>query len=181
MSVEVIPDSVVIAPPATPREALAATPWLASVPAPTLDSLAGQSVLHRMPTGSTLFEQAETPVFALLLVDGSVELLAVGESEESLVEIVQAPDLLLPAAVLNRQPYLLRARVLGGAGLVMIQADAFRHAVTSDHALSLAVLACQAAQFCNSVPPNSASAATCCAWRRMPRPVSRRGFLWRSA
>lgn len=133
--------------PPTPREALARTPWLLSVSGTTLDRLAGQSMLHRMPSGSLLFEQAETPAFASLLVEGSVELLAVGGRDESLIDFVQAPDLLLPAALLSRQPYLLRARVLDAARLVMIQAEAFRNAVASDHAFSLAILACQAAQF----------------------------------
>lgn len=132
---------------ATPRAALAATPWLASVPAKTLDRLARQAVLYRVPQGSMLFEQAETPAFAQFLVGGSVELLAVRETEETLVELVRPVDLLLPAAVLNRQPYLLRARVLEEAHLLMIQAEAFRRGVAADHALCLAVLACQAAQF----------------------------------
>ncbi len=131
----------------TPREALAQTEWLGSVPAEALDRLAKQAVLHRMPAGSTLFEQAETPAFALLLVSGKVELLAVRGTEETLVELVRAPDLLLPAAVLNSQPYLLRARVLDEARLVMIQAESFREAIASNIDLSLAVLACQAAQF----------------------------------
>ncbi len=132
---------------ATPREALAATPWLRAVPDATLDLLASQAMLHTMPSNSRLFEQAETPTFALLLAAGGVELLAVRGAEETLVELVRAPDLLLPAAVLNRQPYLLRARVQDEARLVMIHADAFRDAVASDHDLCLAVLACEAAQF----------------------------------
>ena len=132
---------------ATPREALGATPWLRAVPAATLDRLADQSALHRMPADSVLFEQGETPAFALLLLQGSVELLGGRGAEETLVELLPAPDLLLPAAALNRQPYLLRARVLHEARLVMMQADAFRDAVAADHALCLAVLACQAAQF----------------------------------
>lgn len=131
----------------TPRAAIAATAWLSAVPAATLDRLADQAMLHRMPSGSVPFDQSETPAFALLLVGGSVELLAVRGAEETLVELVHAPDLLLPAAVLNRQPYLLRARILDEARLVMIHAEAFRNAVASDHALCLAVLACQAAQF----------------------------------
>ena len=128
--------------PSTSREAIARVPWLASIPALTLDRLAEQAMLHRMPPGSTLFEQAETPVFAQLLVRGSIELLAARGSEEILIEFVQAADFLLPAAVLNQQPYLLRARVLDEATLVMIQADAFRQALASDHALCLAVLVC---------------------------------------
>lgn len=131
----------------TPHAAIAATSWLGRVSAATIERLAAQAVLHRIPSGSTLFEQAETPSFALLLVAGTVELLAVRGLEETLVEFVRAPDLLLPAAVLNSQPYLLRAHVLDEARLVMIQAEAFRRAVASDHDLCLAVLACQATQF----------------------------------
>ena len=133
--------------PSTPRDALAATPWLRSVSEKTLDGLAGHAVLHRMPAGSVVFEQAETPAFAQFLISGSVELLAVRGREESFVELIRPVDLLLPAAVLNHLPYLLRARVLSEASLLMVQADSFREAVTTDHAFCLAVLACQAAQF----------------------------------
>ena len=132
---------------ASPREALAATPWLDAVPASTLDRLAELAVLHRVPTGSVLFQQSETPAFAQFLMAGSVELLGISNGGEALVETVRPVDLLLPAAVLNRQPYLARARVLAEAHLVLIHADAFREAVVTDHALCLAVLACQAAQF----------------------------------
>lgn len=131
----------------TPRRALEAIGWFAAVDTATLDALAGQAILHRVPAGSMLFEQAETPAFAQLLIRGSVELLAVKAGEELLVEMVEPPDLLLPAAVINRQPYLLRARVIDEAHLLLIHADTFRRAVSSDHNLCLAVLACQAAQF----------------------------------
>lgn len=140
--------SAAASPAATsPRAALAETSWLRLVPAATLDRLAEQAVLHRVPPGSTLFEQAETPAFAQLLVAGSVELLGVSGAAETLIELVRPIDLLLPAAVLNRQPYLARARVLEEAQLVLIRAEAFREAVATDHALCLAVLACQSAQF----------------------------------
>ncbi len=133
--------------PATPHEALDNTAWLRSVPAATRDRLARQAVLHRVPAGSILFEQSETPAFAQLLITGCVELLAVDGANEALIETVHPVDLLLPAAVLNRQPYLARGWVLEEAHLVLIHADAFRDAVAADHALCLAVLACQAAQF----------------------------------
>jgi CRP/FNR family transcriptional activator FtrB len=132
---------------ATPGDALRRTAWLGQVPAATLDQLAQQSVLHRVPSGSVLFEQSETPAFALLLAAGCVDLLAVDGANEALFETVHPVDLLLPAAVLNRQPYLARAFVVEEAQLVLVHADAFRDAVAADHALCLAVLACQAAQF----------------------------------
>ncbi len=132
---------------ANPREALAQTPWLAAVSNDTLDRLAGNAVLHRVPASSMLFDQAEQAAFAQILMTGSVEMLGVLDKGETRIELVHAVDLLLPAAVLTRQPYLLRARVLDEAYLLMIRADAFRAALIEDHALCLAVLACQAAQF----------------------------------
>jgi len=131
----------------SPRVALRDTPWLAAVADRTLDVLAGHALLHRIPAGGMLFEQAETPTFAQILVAGSVELLGVRGKDETRIERVYPIDLLLPAAVLTRQPYLLRARVLDEAHLLMIQADVFLRAVAQDHTLCLAVLACQAAQF----------------------------------
>ena len=107
-------------PPTTPRAALATVAWLRAVSGETLDRLTEFAVLHRMPPGSMLFEQAETPAFLLCVVSGSVELFGVRGSDETLIELVGPGDLLLPAAVLNRQPY---------------------------HALCLAVLACEAAHF----------------------------------
>ncbi len=141
------PDSTASIAVPSARAALSETPWLGLVPAATLDQLAEAAVLHRMPPGSTLFEQAETAAFAHLLVSGSVALLGVSGTAETLVELLRPIDLLLPAAVLNRQPYLARARVLEDAQLVLIQSEAFREAVATDHALCLAVLGCQAAQF----------------------------------
>lgn len=129
------------------REVLGQVPWLHEVAAETLDRLADQAVLHRVPAGSILFEQSEIPSFAKLLVSGCVELAATSKGNEALVETVHPVDLLLPAAVLNRQPFLARARVLENAHLLLVHAETFRRAVTTDHALCLAVLACQAAQF----------------------------------
>jgi CRP/FNR family transcriptional activator FtrB len=133
--------------PSSPLEALAATPWLADVPRSTLAKLAGQAIVHVIPAGARLFEQADTPNFAEWLLAGSVELLAVRGEVETLVATVRPVDLILPAAVLTRQRYLVRARVLEDARLLLVPAQAFRTAIAEDHALCLAVLACQASQF----------------------------------
>ena len=51
-------------------------PWLTRrTPEATIALLAGQSVLHRVPSGSTLFEQAETPAFALFAGREAVSIL----------------------------------------------------------------------------------------------------------
>ena len=133
--------------PASPLEALEGVPWLAAVPRTTLARLADRAVLHTIPAGVRLFEQAETPAFAQLLVTGAIQLVAVRGAEETLIEVVRPFDMLLPAAVLTGQPYLVRAQVLADAKVLLIQAEAFLHAIGADHALCLATLACQAAQF----------------------------------
>lgn len=131
----------------TPLDALTSAPWLADVSPSVLARLTEHAVLHRVPAGVQLFEQAETPGVVHVLIEGEVELLAVRGDNETLVELALGPDLLLPAAALSRQPYLVRARVHRDALLVLAPAEAFRRAVAADHAFCLAVLACQAVQF----------------------------------
>lgn len=128
-------------------EMLMQIPWLCHVANATIERLAQQAVLHRVPAGSILFEQGEIPTFAPWLLHGAVELVGVDGDNEVMIETLQPFDLLLPAAILNRQPFLTRARALEASHLALIQADTFRDAVASDHALCLAILACEAAQF----------------------------------
>lgn len=139
--------SPAIAIAASALEALRSIDWLAGVPPPTVEHLAAQAMVIRMPRGAQIFEQAEVPAFAQFLLAGSIELLAVRGQEETLVEIARPVDMLLPAAVVGKLPYLVRARVCDDATLLLIPAQAFRAAVAADHGLCLAVLACQATQF----------------------------------
>jgi CRP/FNR family transcriptional regulator, transcriptional activator FtrB len=129
------------------REALQAVTWLQAVPSATLDALAAQAVLHRVPAGSLLFEQAETPAFAQLLLAGSIELLGVQHQAETLVELLRPVDLVIPAAVICGQPYLVRARVYEEAHLLLIRAEALREAIASDATLCRSLLGCLAAHF----------------------------------
>jgi CRP/FNR family transcriptional activator FtrB len=144
-----VSNETVTAPPSTAvaLDALAKTPWLAGVPLRTLNRLAEHAVVHRTPAGVQIFDQGEIPGVAQFLLEGELELLAVRGADETLIEIVKASELILPAAVLNRLPYLARARVHREALLLMTPAEVFRQAVASDHAFCLAVLACQATQF----------------------------------
>lgn len=129
------------------RAALAEAPWLAGVTPATLDALASQAVLHRMPPGSLLFDHAEAPNFAQFLLEGSIELLGVRGETETLIELLQPVDMVIPAAVVTNLPYLMRARVHEEAHLLLVRAEAFREALVVDASLCLAVLGCQAAQF----------------------------------
>lgn len=129
------------------RQALADIAWLQGVPGPTLDALAAEAVMHRVPTGSLLFEQAETPAFAQFLLAGSIALLGVRDRAETLVELLRPVDMVIPAAAISGQPYLMRARVYEEAHLLLIRAPTFRETIAADHAFCRAMLACVAAQF----------------------------------
>lgn len=133
--------------PGTAIEALQSVSWLDGVALATMERLARQALVLRLPSGAQIFDQAEVPTFVQFLLSGSIELLAVRGTEEVLVELVQPIDVLLPAAILGDLPYLVRARVRDDAVLLLVQAETFRGAVADDHALCLAMLACQATQF----------------------------------
>jgi len=135
------------APWSSAREALQEIAWLHEVPPETLDALGAEALLHRVPAGSVLIEQAETPVFAQFLLAGSIELLGVRNQVETLIELLLPVDLVIPAAVIGDQPYLMRARVYEEAHLLLIRAETFREAIATDHALCRAILGRQAAQF----------------------------------
>jgi CRP/FNR family transcriptional activator FtrB len=129
------------------RKAFREVSWLRGVPSAVLDALAAEAMLHRVPAGSLLFDQAETPVFAQFLLAGSIELLGVRDQAETLVELLRPLYLVIPAAIISGQPYLMRARVYEEAHLLLVRAETFQEILVSDHAFCRAVLACLSAQF----------------------------------
>jgi CRP/FNR family transcriptional activator FtrB len=132
---------------ASAHDALRSVAWLNEVPRRVLDALSAEAMLHRLPAGSLVFEQADTPVFAQFLLAGSVGLLGVRDRAETLLELLQPVDMIIPAAVISGQPYLMRARVCDDARLLLVAAQTFRRAMASDIALCHAVLGCLATQF----------------------------------
>lgn len=95
-----------------------------------------------------MFDQGETPTFQQFLLQGSVHLYGRSvDDREVLIEVVEAPDLIIPAAVLTNTSYLMQARVMEESTLLMIQASAFRQAVLSEPALALALIGCLSSQF----------------------------------
>ncbi len=68
--------------PATALDAFRSIGWLAAVAPSTIERLAAQAMVMRMPRGTQIFDQAEIPTFAQFLLAGSIELLAVRGEEE---------------------------------------------------------------------------------------------------
>ncbi|KMO36751.1 helix-turn-helix domain-containing protein [Methylobacterium aquaticum] len=113
-----------------------------------LDGLLRRTIEHRVAPGTVLFDQAELPNFQIVLVAGSLQLFGrSGTQREVLIEVVRAPDLVIPAAVMSASPYLLQARAPEASHLLLIEADAFREAVAAEPGLAQAVIATLARQF----------------------------------
>lgn len=57
------------------------------------------------------------------------------EGREVLIEAVQAPDLIIPVAVISGAPYLMQARVPEPSRFLLVHAAAFRAAVEAEQSL----------------------------------------------
>lgn len=128
--------------------AFADHPVLSQLPAVERVGLLAQSVRHRVQAGTVLFDQGDKPAFQQFLLCGTVHLYGRSiDRREVLIEVVEAPELIIPAAVLVDRAYLMRARVVEESILLMIEAKAFRAAVEKQHGLALALVDCLAGQF----------------------------------
>lgn len=123
-------------------------PLLRALPAKSRANLLQNAVLHGVGAGTVLFEQGELPNFQHVVVSGSVHLFGRSvDRREVLIEVVEAPDLVLPAAVVTASPYLMQARVIEPSRLLLIHAGAFRAMLVAEAALAHAVIGSLAGQF----------------------------------
>jgi CRP/FNR family transcriptional regulator, transcriptional activator FtrB len=110
--------------------------------------LAAQAMMMRVPRGTVIFEQGDIPSAQVILIEGTVHLLGrIGEGPEMLIEAVLPPDPLLPAAVLEDAPYLLRARAVQECRLLLVPATSLRAIVVAEPSVALGFLSCLARQF----------------------------------
>jgi CRP/FNR family transcriptional regulator, transcriptional activator FtrB len=106
------------------------------------------AVLHAVAAGTILFEQGESPTFQHVVLAGSAHLLGRSSNgREVLVEVVEPPDLITPAAVVSGLPYLMRARVPEPSRLLLIHAKTFRQIVLREPLLAREVIGSLAGQF----------------------------------
>ena len=123
------------------------TPLLQALSAKSRARLLKSAVLHTVMPGTVLFEQGEMPNFQQIVLSGAVHLLGHHFGREVLIEVVQPPDLLIPAAVVTEAPYLMRARAAEKSQLLLILADQFRATVAREPPFAQAVLLSLARQF----------------------------------
>ncbi len=129
-------------------EALSSLAPFAGLKGARLRELARQAMMMRVPRGTVIFEQGEIATAQVILIEGTVHLLGrVGSGPEMLIEAVLPPDPLLPAAVLEDAPYLMRARAVQECRLLLLPAASLRAIVAAEPTVALGFLSCLARQF----------------------------------
>lgn len=114
----------------------------------TLEALTKGAYLQRFPSQTVLFRQGEMPDFLYVLLEGSVQFTGTAPDErETVVEILKPVDAFMPAAVLTNTPYLVAAKVVHPARIVMVPTAAVQRAIAHDANLSLAMLASLSRQY----------------------------------
>ena len=123
-------------------------PLLRALPAASRAELLRNAVVHAVTPGTVLFEQGEIPTFQHVVLLGSAHLLGRSSAgREVLIEVVEPPDLIIPAAVATGSPYLMRARVPEPSRFLLIHAGVFRRAVLQEPLLAREVIGSLARQF----------------------------------
>ncbi len=123
-------------------------PLFRSLPTTSRAELLRNSIQHGVAAGTVLFVQGESPNFQHVVLSGSVHLFGRStEGREVLIETVEPPDLVIPAAVLTGEPYLMEARVPQASQFLLIHGGAFRAAVAAQPALAQEMIGCLAGQF----------------------------------
>jgi CRP/FNR family transcriptional regulator, transcriptional activator FtrB len=104
-------------------------PLLSGLDAHQLERLLSRAELRRHRKGKLLFEEGQSPNGLFMLLSGMVELFTSRGRRDAVVLILWPPEVFMPAPVLFDEPYLLSARTLSPATLIMFEAAAIREEV----------------------------------------------------
>lgn len=132
---------------ATDRKLIAEVPHFSDLPPETLQKVVAGGAVFSYPRGTVLFQQGEKPECLHIVLEGEVGLLGERGGEETVVEILQPGEMFLAAAVLTDRPYLMTAKVLKPARLLLLGAPDFRRHLREEPDLAIAMLAAVSRHF----------------------------------
>jgi CRP/FNR family transcriptional regulator, transcriptional activator FtrB len=122
------------------RELMRGVAVLGEVAAPVLETLLEDGFVQVLAKDTVLFQQGEAARFLHVILDGRIGLTARSdEGQETVVEFFKAGDVFIAPAVILELPYLMAARVVDEARILMVRGDRFRALMEEDHGLALAV------------------------------------------
>jgi CRP/FNR family transcriptional regulator, transcriptional activator FtrB len=124
------------------RNAILQLSFFENVTEDAIDELLEGAAIRAFPSNALLFQQGERPKFMHVLLEGRVGLIGVGsDGKEVVVEILNPVESFILAAVLTDAPYLMSARVIDRARILMVPAEPLRRQVSGNASLATSMLA----------------------------------------
>lgn len=121
-------------------ELLKKTPFYAAAGEEGTQQLLGGAFVQGVAKGTMLFNQGDEPEFVHVILSGRVALVAEAPSAPpTVIEFLPPGEIFVAPAVMLNLPYLMSARVIADARILMIPAETFRRALATEHALARAV------------------------------------------
>lgn len=108
------------------REMLSEHPFLAALSAQVRERLLSNAVVQRLTAGTVLFEESDRAEFIHLLMNGIVEITKVDGDRECGVLMFTSGDIFMPAAAIWEEPYLVSARALTPARVLLLDGKTVR-------------------------------------------------------
>lgn len=116
-------------------------PMLSGLSEETLRTLAQTAEQRRYERDDPLFNAGDHPEYLHILIKGSVQLTAhTSEGREAVVELLRPIDAFLMAAVFTNQPYLMSAKVVEPARILLLPSQALLRQMTADPLLGMTML-----------------------------------------
>ena len=121
-------------------ETIRALPLFRGMSEAHFDGLVRAAFLQRFPQHVMLIHEGDLPDFLHIVVDGSVELFGAHDGHESTLDIIRPVTTFILAAVICDKVYLMSARTLTPAQILMIPAQTVRDVFGRDAAFARAIV-----------------------------------------
>lgn len=123
------------------RKLLEATRFYAALGDTAMERLTRNAFVQLVPKDGLLFMQGDMPEFVHLVLSGRISLGAEDPGgHATVVEVFREGQLFILAAAILDKPYLLSARALSEARVLMIPAETFREVLDAEPRLSRALV-----------------------------------------
>jgi CRP/FNR family transcriptional regulator, transcriptional activator FtrB len=121
--------------------ALASTRLFADASAPVIDRIRRGALVQTFAPQTLLLSQGERAAHLHIALTGRIGLIGrANDGRETVVEVFEAGDVFIAPAVILDAPYLMSARVLREARILMVEAEHFRRCLAADHVLTTAMM-----------------------------------------
>lgn len=125
----------------------AAIPLLEKLPAATRDRLLAAARVERFAPAATIFAEGDIPQHLYVVLGGIIDLSCLYKRSEVTALLLARGDVFMPAAAVYEEPYLVSARPLTAARILLIDAAVVREETVKSPELALAIARIMAGQW----------------------------------